>query len=37
MLKNKWNIKYIQTLPAPRESAIENIGEVLHYKTIYSM
>ena len=35
LLENKWNIKYIQTLPAPRASARENIGEGLHYKEIY--
>ena len=37
MLGNKFNIKYIQTLPASREDATENIGEVLHYNEIYSM
>ena len=30
-MKNKWDIKYIQQLPAPTEGALENIGEVLHY------
>ena len=34
MLENKWDANYIQTLPAPREGATENIGEVLHYKEI---
>ena len=24
---NKWDIKYIQILPAPTEGATENIGE----------
>ena len=37
ILENKWDIKYIQTSPAPREGATENIGEGLHYKEIYSM
>ena len=37
MLGNKWDIKYIQTLPASREDTTENIGEVIHYKEIYSM
>ena len=32
ILENKWDIKYIQTLPAPREGASENIGEGLHQK-----
>ena len=27
ILENKWDIKYIQTSPAPREGATENIGE----------
>ena len=37
ILGNKWDTKYIQTLSASREDATENIGEVLHYKEIYSM
>ena len=32
ILENKWDIKYIQALPAPREGASENIGEGLHQK-----
>ena len=28
-MENKWGIKYIQTRTAPRESAKENIREVL--------
>ena len=34
ILENKWDIKHIQRLPAPRESATENIEEGLHYKKI---
>ena len=32
ILENKWDIKYIQALPTPREGASENIGEDLHQK-----
>ena len=28
--RKKWNIKYVQTLPAPTEGALENIGEGFH-------
>ena len=31
MIENKWDIKYLQILPAPTESATENIGEGFHY------
>ena len=31
IIKNKWDIKYIQILPAPRGSAMENIEEGFHY------
>ena len=28
--ENKWDVKYIQILPAPTEGATENIGEDMH-------
>ena len=28
--ENKWDIKYTQILPAPREGATENVGEGVH-------
>ena len=28
--RKKWDVKYIQILPAPTEGATENIGEGLH-------
>ena len=31
IIENKWDLKYIQILPAKTEGATENIGEVLHY------
>ena len=31
MIENKWDVKYIQILPAPTEGATENIGECFHY------
>ena len=34
--ESKWDMKYLQILPAPTESATENIGEGLHYYEIYS-
>ena len=30
IIENKWDVKYIQILPAPTEGATENIGEGLH-------
>ena len=30
--ENKWDVKYIQILPAPTEGATENIGEDMHQK-----
>ena len=42
MIENKWDVKYIQILPAPTGVATENTGEGLHLKVfiilkIYSM
>ena len=28
--RKKWDVKYIQILPAPTEDATENIGQGLH-------
>ena len=30
IIENKWDVKYIQILPAPTEGATENIGKDLH-------
>ena len=30
IIENKWEVKYIQILPAPTEGATENIGKDLH-------
>ena len=37
IIENKWDIKYIQILPAPTEGATENIGDGLNFLEIYSM
>ena len=29
--ENKWDVKYIEILPAPTEGATKYIGEGLHY------
>ena len=29
-IENKWDIKYIQTLPASIEGSTENVGEGFH-------
>ena len=31
IIENKWDVKYIQILPAPTEGATENIGEGFHF------
>ena len=31
MIENKWNIRYIQILPAPIEGSMENNGKGLYY------
>ena len=31
IIENKWDIKYIQILPVPREGATENVVEGLRY------
>ena len=32
ILENKWDVNYIQVLPAPIEGAMENIGGCPHQK-----
>ena len=31
MIENKWKIRHIQILPAPKEGSMENIGKGLYY------
>ena len=37
IMENKWDIKYIQMLPAPTKVATEDIAKGLHFYEIYSI